>query len=287
MDVRRIADPSSFLTAAGALLLGEEARHNLMLGIAGTLERHSNAYPESHFWVVEDAGRVVAAALQTPPFNLLVSQPESGGSLGALAAGLHAAARELPGVTGAVPEADEFSDAWKALSGRIVRPRMRQRIYRLTTVRPVSGVAGAARTATTEDRAVLVRWVRAFAEESFGEPPLRSPEQMVDARLRDRIGGFVLWEDGGPVSLAGWGGETPNGVRISPVYTPPEHRRRGYASALTAAVSSDQLTTGRRFCFLYTDLANPTSNRIYLNIGYEPVCDSVEYAFERARGDRS
>jgi hypothetical protein len=63
------------------------------------------------------------------------------------------------------------------------------------------------------------------------------------------------------------------------VYTPPELRGRGYASALTAHVSAEQLAAGRSFCFLYTDLANPTSNRIYVALGYERVCDSVEYAF--------
>ena len=93
----------------------------------------------------------------------------------------------------------------------------------------------------------------------------------------------MLWEDGDePVSIAGWGGRTPNGIRIGPVYTPPDRRSRGYGSAVTAAVSASQLAGGRQFCFLYTDLANPTSNRIYMDIGYEPVCDSVDYAFEPA-----
>jgi predicted GNAT family acetyltransferase len=83
------------------------------------------------------------------------------------------------------------------------------------------------------------------------------------------------------VSLAGWGGETPNGVRVGPVYTPPEHRGRGYGSAVTAAVTAERLAAGRRFCFLYTDVENPTSNRIYTRLGYEPVCESVDYAFDR------
>ena len=87
-----------------------------------------------------------------------------------------------------------------------------------------------------------------------------------------------LQEPEGPRAI-GWGGQTPNGVRIGPVYTPPELRRRGYASALTASVSARMLAAGRRFCFLYTDLENQTANRIYGDIGYEPVCDSVDYAF--------
>jgi predicted GNAT family acetyltransferase len=76
------------------------------------------------------------------------------------------------------------------------------------------------------------------------------------------------------VSLAGFGGPTPHGIRIGPVYTPRQQRGRGYGSAVTAAVSQLNLGRGRRFCFLYTDLANPTSNAIYLRLGYEPVCDS-------------
>ena len=90
-----------------------------------------------------------------------------------------------------------------------------------------------------------------------------------------------MWEVGGQVvSLSGFGGPTPNGIRIGPVYTPPEHRGRGYATTLVADLSRHQLTGGRRLCFLHTDLANLTSNAIYVRIGYRRVCDSVVLAFE-------
>jgi predicted GNAT family acetyltransferase len=79
--------------------------------------------------------------------------------------------------------------------------------------------------------------------------------------------------------MVGFGGETPSGIRISWVYTPPSRRRQGYASALVAAMSQKLLDEGRKFCFLYTDLANPTSNSIYQRLGYQPVGDSMYYAF--------
>jgi predicted GNAT family acetyltransferase len=85
--------------------------------------------------------------------------------------------------------------------------------------------------------------------------------------------------DDRPVSLAGYGGPTRHGIRIGPVYTPPAERRRGYASACVAALSQQLLDRGRRFCFLFTDLANPTSNHIYQQIGYRPVSDVDEYRF--------
>lgn len=137
------------------------------------------------------------------------------------------------------------------------------------------------RRATEADLDLLVEWMDAFMVEAVPDDPHRDPEAAVRERLEGVRGGLALWVDTDLVSVAGFGGETPNGVRIGPVYTPPELRGRGYASALTAELSAELLAAGRSYCFLYTDLANPTSNRIYQNIGYEFVCDSAAYAFER------
>ena len=46
MNVRRLDDAAAFLDAAGPLLLSDEARHNLVLGIAGTLRDHPSVYEE-------------------------------------------------------------------------------------------------------------------------------------------------------------------------------------------------------------------------------------------------
>jgi predicted GNAT family acetyltransferase len=279
--VKHLEDPGAFLETASSLLLADEARNNLILGIAGTLRHHPSVYDEYRLWLVEDGGQIVGAALQTPPYNLVLSRPRDDDVLVALAEALATKGVELPGVAGAVPEVDAFSEVWSARAGVRRRRRMAQRIYRITELRSTQDVPGRARAATEADRELLVAWVGAFAAESMPEgAPDRGAERTVDARLRAGSGSFTIWDDEGPVSLAGWGGETPNGARIGPVYTPPEHRRRGYGSAVTAAVTAEQLAAGRTFCFLYTDLANPTSNKIYTDMGYEPVCDAVDYAFE-------
>jgi uncharacterized protein len=283
MRARVVADPLEFLEVAGPLLLADEARHNLILGLAGTLRDRPGFYEEFRLWVVEDDGRALAAALQTPPYNLVLARPTRDEALEPLADAIAADGVHLPGVVAALPEADRFSDAWERSRGVTRRQRRAQRIYRVRRVHPPAGVPGAARVATTEDRTLLLDWVAAFANEAHGDTPAPGdddPGRHVDARLSDASAGFLLWEDDGqPVSLAGWGGPTPNGMRVGPVYTPPARRSRGYGSAVTAAVSSQHLAAGRSFCFLYTDLANPTSNKIYVEIGYEPVCDSVDYAF--------
>lgn len=90
-----------------------------------------------------------------------------------------------------------------------------------------------------------------------------------------------LWEvNGRPVSMASYGGPTPNGIRVFAVYTPPTWRGRGYATACVIALTQRLLDGSRRFCFLFTDLANPTSNALYERVGYRPVADMESRTFE-------
>jgi hypothetical protein len=52
-------------------------------------------------------------------------------------------------------------------------------------------------------------------------------------------------------------------------------RRVGLSAGRVSAVGDH----GRRFCFLFTDLANPTSDKICRAIGYEPVSESERWDF--------
>jgi hypothetical protein len=285
MDVVRLDDAAAFLTEAGPLLVADEARHNLILGIAGTIRDTPDLYPLRSLWLVRDAGEVVAAALRTPPYNLILARPRSAAALAALAEAV--AGEELPGVTGTEPEVEEFAELWSRHSGVAGRVNMRQGVYALEQVEPLPAVPGSARVATADDRALALRWWIAFGEEVLheGGPGRERAEASLDHKLSSPTSGLLLWEDGGdPVSVAGWGGPTPNGIRVGPVYTPPELRGQGYATALTAELSQRLLDGrlyegGRRFCFLYTDLANPTSNAIYERIGYRRIAEAAEVVF--------
>ena len=277
MQVVKLEDAGTFLERTRSLL-ADEARHNLILGLAATLRDNPGLYPEQELWLVEDGGDVTGAALRTPPYNLVLGEggPDA----------LETLARELggaiPGAVGAVPEIDDLVGACSRLHGVTPEARVRQGIYALDAVVPPATPSGEPRPATPNDRDLLVRWWGEFGAEALGELE-RDEEQngrSIDHKLAAPGNGIALWDDGGePVCAVGYGSPTPTGVRIGPVYTPTEHRRRGYASALTAHVSAEQLAAGRDFCFLYTDLANPTSNKIYVEIGYRRVCDSIQYAF--------
>jgi GNAT superfamily N-acetyltransferase len=283
MEVRRLDDPRAFLEAATSVLMRDEARHNLVFGIVDTLEGHPAVYPAWHLWLVEDGAEVVGAALQTPPHNIVFAQPAREGVAGALVDAIHGSGVSLPGVSAVVPEAFAFADRWVARAGGSTWARMRQGVYTLRTVGDLPPATGSMRRATEADIGLITEWLGAFADEVE-----TGVEHDPDQRRRLVLGrltsgdhaGFWLWEDGGgAVSLVGFGVVTPHGARIGPVYTPPGHRGHGYATTLTADVSSWLLAGGRSFCFLYTDVANPTSNAIYKWIGYEQVYEAIDLAF--------
>ena len=264
----------AFLQRAGPFLEAREAEHNLILGICSALQRGAYTEPPYLAAVVED-DRVVATAIRTPPWQLVISEMDDQRAIDLLVADL--VHEPLPGWLGPVDAAQAFAERWQAATGQHPLPGLSERIFRLTTVRPPTGVPGEMTRATVADRDLLIAWTNDFVDEALGGERPEPIEQVVDRGLAAGRVTYLWIDDGRPVSLAGVGGPTPHGIRIGPVYTPPELRRRGYASALVARASQEQLDAGKRFTFLFTDLANPTSNHIYQEIGYEPVRDVQQY----------
>jgi predicted GNAT family acetyltransferase len=278
--VERYDDPRAFRSVAEPFLMRDEARHNLQVGICRRLEVSSNAYGDEapYLSVARDADEIVAVTIRTPPFELLVSTTRLA-AVDAIADDVRERFAVLPGILATPETSAAFADAWSARSGQPAVVGMPQRIHRLTHPPAVPPVAGRYREASASDRGLLERWFEEFAAEALHDHPRDAMPQEVDRRLADPGAGFVMWEDREPVSFAGYGGQTPNGIRIGPVYTPPAHRGRGYASACVATLSGNLLRGGYRLCFLFTDLRNPTSNRLYERLGYEPVCDLREITF--------
>jgi uncharacterized protein len=273
----QFGDPEGFLSKITPFLIRREAEHNLLFGILSTLIENPRAYGDAPplLVTVNDDSDVAAVALMTPPRNLAISLA-SPQALGFLADLLVALGSELPGVTGPAAEARIFADQWARLRGVQAHSIDPQRIYRLDAVRDIPPVSGTMRPCVEADTPLLMRWIAAFGQDT-GISDEVGPA--VQRYLHGRESGLMIWEDREAVSMSGYGGPTPNGIRISTVYTPPIHRRKGYARACVAALSKMLLERGRRFCFLFTQLSNPTSNHIYQQIGYEPVCDVDLYRF--------
>ena len=279
-----------------------EAENNLPLGVAGALARDgdggaggskgsarhataSTSQPAAsaaplYFATVEQGGDVRGCAFRTPPYKLgLTRMPVS--AIPSLAGDVAEVYDSIPAVLGPNGVARTFGEAWAALRGVKAVAGARQRIHVLgdVVVPPVTA-PGAMRPAARADVPLVARWLGAFSRET-GLPVPGDPR----ARARRLTGGdgggplLALWVDAAPVSMAGFPARTRHGVRIGYVYTPPEHRRRGYATALVAQVSRQVLESGFSHCVLYTDLANPTSNSIYRRLGYRPLLDVMDVDF--------
>ena len=271
MRVVRHESAEAFLADAGAWLARTEVEHNVMLGIAARLAQQPRAAgAPAYLASLHGAGGVAACALRTPPHGLLVTRGERE-AFRALLEDLGEEAASLPSVGGPEPASAAFAALWAECWGGGVRLLMRQRLYALSEVTPLAARApGRLRPATDGDFARIVDWTAGFLREAATLDPT-PPEAL--ARERLQAGSVFVWEHGRPVSMAAWTGKTASGVRVNLVYTPPEERRRGYASACVAALTRRLLEAGNRYCCLYADLANPVSNAIYQRIGYRAVCD--------------
>jgi predicted GNAT family acetyltransferase len=226
----------------------------------------------------EAGGEVRGAVSLTPPYDLLLAAVPAD-TLAELVDVLRAEHVAVPGVNGTGAMVDAFAEAWTAGAPLRADVAMEMCLYRLGELQPpASPPPGRARAAVDDEFETLVRWMAAFQAEAG--MPATATESMVRERLDDDR--MWLWEDesGHAVAIASRTATVAGVARIAPVYTPPEHRRRGYGAAVTAACTADGLERGAEHVVLYTDLANPTSNSIYRQIGFRPIGDHRVVRFE-------
>ncbi|MBF6327217.1 GNAT family N-acetyltransferase [Nocardia transvalensis] len=270
MRIELTDDAAEFRRRAGEFLSRDPLRHTVIATAVENFVSGLSGGPALFAAVCID-GAVIGVAMQTGAHVVeLGDVPDP--ILPELALAFAEHAPEACGVEGSPGIALVFAEQWTTLRGGRFRLDDASRLYRLGELR-LPAVPGTARSAVDSDIELCVRWLaRMQREVGVG---------LDRAAIRSRIalGRLWLWEDRGrPVSLVVHQTRAYGWTRIGPVYTPPETRRRGYAGALTAHVSKLLHDKGSRVC-LFTDLANPTSNRIYQAIGYEPVRNFVRYEF--------
>jgi len=221
-------------------------------------------------WLDDGTGAVAGVAVRTPPRGLLIP-PLPDGAVASLA---EVAPPELPVAAGRADQVAEFAAAYAARAGATARPKEHLRLYELAELVPPS-VPGAARAAEAADAGVCDRFFEDFIAET-GAKADGDPDVVRRVIAQRRL---WLWRNGaGPVCMVGHTPTVGGVTRIGPVWTPPEHRRHGYAAALTAAVARQLLGRGR--VVLFADLANPTSTGVYLRIGFRPVGDWDNWRLE-------
>ena len=278
MEIQRFNDPKLYYQTIEAYLLQEEAVHCMMLGISKSLMEYPDYYDTVPYLVaIADKDRVVATAIKTPNYKLLLSRCSQSEAIVKIARDLAFDEQYLSGVIASEPEATTFAQAWYSLRAASYRQAFALRIHQLEKVESLIQASGYLRQATASDRTLLTSWIQDFEREALGDNKPQS-DSVRWLALKLQQGNIYIWEDNIAVSMVAYGGATPNGIRINAVYTPPEYRQKGYATSCVAAMSQKLLEQGYQYCFLYTDISNPTSNSIYQKIGYQPVCDITDYS---------
>jgi predicted GNAT family acetyltransferase len=280
-------DPAAFLERAGPHLEADPVVSTVVSTVAHRALVHTAADVgrRDHEWwlVVTDAtDSVVGVAMRTAPFPpyppLLLPMPDDAARR--LARALHERGEEVHGVNGALPPVEVFADETVALAGGRVQVAQHTRLHELGELVAPAPVPGRLVTATEHDLQLATAWFEAFmgdADEQAGRPRGSSAHETPDEsemlrRLRAGTVWFWLDEAGERVHLTAANPPSYGVARVGPVFTPPEQRGRGWASAAVAEVSARLRGQGARVC-LYTDQANPTSNKIYAALGYRPVVD--------------
>ena len=273
---------SDLISLSGPYLEQNESENNLPIGLAYRLSEDPYYYgPELPLLLsILEQERVVGAAVMTPPKRIILSRIDTDiqAAIVHLVRHLREMDMQIPGVVGPAVEAQTFADDW--VEGDLdvsVRLSKRMRVFEARTVANLPLSPGKVRFARMDDHSLMAQWIVAFSKE-MGEPVnLENARSRIEKPIKNQE--LHIWDHDGPVSIAGVSRPMRNGTTIGPVYTPPEHRGKGYATSCVLLLTKKLLSDGYSFCSLYTDLSNPTSNSIYTKIGYMPIGDALELDF--------
>lgn len=275
MDLKEFANPTDFLDRVESFLARNEEANSLFLGLLRTF-CNKPADASHYFAILEEDGEIKSAIIFTGVGLILTD----GTDPRAFVAPILAKGVKPPSVVGPKEKVEQFSGEWMQASGATVRTTVNHRIYSLREVHPPQGVIGRMIPAAMASLELASRWMHSFHDEAVAHEPGSADRLRQFATDRISEGRLFYWEvNGRPVSMAAIGRVTGRTTTINAVFTPPEFRRQGYASALVAALSEHAMKKGPEIVVLYTDLANPTSNRIYQDVGFRPVCDSLNLWF--------
>lgn len=271
------ADPARFLAATASFRAADPVLTNIIT--TNATARATGEVPLEQgcrwFHLMDEQGSTTGIAMRIPPRGMAVAAMGDD-AIAELVRTAITTGLDLVGCTGPAASAHRFATGYAAATSRTYTVAMPQRILALRAVRHPGGVSGLARPATRADRDLVSRFVRGFYTDTHHVGG--SVEDMVDQRLSVPES-IWLWETHGTAVSLCWQSAGGGVTRISGVYTPPQHRQHGYAGANVAAVSAWALDRGATACMLFTDANNPTSNKIYEQIGYAFVSDAVELRF--------
>ncbi|MCL2840276.1 MAG: GNAT family N-acetyltransferase [Defluviitaleaceae bacterium] len=287
MQLNIYKDVKQFYKDTYNILMGHEVENLIPLGnlIIGNEGKDKTGWRDPANWLmatVTEAREIKLTAIMTPPFGITLYETDNvhnPAALECLVKGLLDTKISVPRVMTNKSLAENFTKLYTKATGQNHEIYMRQRVFKLSKVNPQISTHGTMRLVRPSDMTFFPYWVE-HAMNIFTGRDIVIPDTTTDYDYRiDKKLYYILEDDGVPVTMACITREMQNIAGVGMVYTPPYFRSKGYASSCVAQLSQLILDRGFKYCVLYTDLTNPTSNSIYQKIGYEAVCDFLEIKF--------
>lgn len=253
-----------------------EQENNLMLGILQVAQ-------EPTFMGVAKRGEEIAIVfLQTEEkIQMIVATSEiAEEDIVELAKKLTRVYSNVPGLIGNKKIVQKLAEEIAVLENKKTNVVMEQGVYALQQIKKKWNEDGAFREIGSDELPLIEQWIYQFCEDVRLPTTKEEAKQTAHTLITNRRL-FGLEVDGKLVSVAAKTRPTTNNITVNFVYTPKEARKKGYASSCVAALSQRMLDEGYKSTTLYTDLANPTSNKIYQEIGYEQIAESVLIFLEK------
>jgi len=285
MEARFYEEVDDFYDIAYPFLLAREAENNLLLSILNSLKENIHRYGKKMplLFSLTDHDDVKLIALRTPPHDIIISYVDDLNFIEVLVEELLKRNEKLPGVLSFKEAADKFTELWcekNSLKPNLFR---KERIFKLEEVSKDTIGTKKFSVASKTHQTIVLKWAEEMIKEALADTTEEDIERLTNNLKNEfeenKSKMFLLFDNNEPVSMVRKAGRTPNGNFVNLVYTPPSLRRKGYATECVAKLSKQLLEEGNKYCFLFTDLSNPTSNSIYKKIGYKPVIDENHYKF--------
>lgn len=237
-------------------------------------------HPGLLFGRYEHDGQALLLFGNTSPWNLCLNAPHMENPVTALAASerlaeeLRAKNVTIAGVTGR----EALCQAFMRSYGVEFQIRNTMDIMVLNKIIDPPSVEGRVRPATMDELDTLTHWMCAFMEEALHEPAdWDVRREACLKRIEDGSCWVLEAPDGTLLSTVSTSRQMAHSIGITAVYTPPEHRGKGYCQFAVASLCRKLLEAGFESCTLFVDKKNPVSNRVYKKIGFRILEDCSEY----------
>lgn len=237
------------------------------------LEYQDNDFHGDYFGAFDENGDVTGVLAQYWNGNIMMQAPDRDVLIALINVFKEAVSRPIAGILGADDQAsflmDQLSlpDEGFAMNASDGLYALNLETLKLPDNFDFSNVQMV--QATSEYKDVLKKWTKAYDIEALGAEDNEELNERIETevqRILENSDHWILLADNKPVCMSGFNARLPDIVQIGPVWTPPQHRSRGYARALVAMTLQKAKEGGAEKAILFT--ANPAAAKAYEAIGF-------------------